>query len=182
MRILVDMDGVLADFERGFEEAWQAAYPDLPVVLAAQRRHPLVQDEYPPELRGHVHAIFHAPGFFRALPPVPGGRAALEALLALGCDVRLCTTPLLDYRHCVVEKYEWVERELGPAWLDRLILTRDKTIIRADVLIDDRPQLNGADTPTWEHILYDQPYNRADRSKRRLTWQTWRAVLFPDGA
>ncbi|MBP8973451.1 MAG: 5'-3'-deoxyribonucleotidase [Anaerolineae bacterium] len=181
MRILVDMDGVLADFERGFEEAWRAVYPDLPVVPAAERRHLLVQDEYPPEWRGHVHAIFHAPGFFRALPPVPGGRGALEALLALGCDVRLCTTPLLDYRHCVVEKYEWVERELGPAWLDRLILTRDKTIIRADVLIDDRPQLDGTDAPTWEHILYDQPYNRTDRGKRRLTWQTWRAVLFPDG-
>jgi len=182
MRILVDMDGVLADFERGFEEAWRATYPDLPVVPAAERRHLLVQDEYPPEWRGHVHAIFHAPGFFRTLPPVPGGRGALEALLALGCDVRLCSTPLLDYRHCVVEKYEWVERELGPAWLDRLILTRDKTIIRADVLIDDRPQLDGTDAPTWEHILYDQPYNRTDRGKRRLTWQTWRAVLFPDGA
>ncbi len=181
MRILVDMDGVLADFERGFEEAWRATYPDLPVVPAAERRHLLVQDEYPPEWRGHVHAIFHAPGFFRTLPPVPGGRGALEALLALGCDVRLCSTPLLDYRHCVVEKYEWVERELGPAWLDRLILTRDKTIIRADVLIDDRPQLDGTDAPTWEHILYDQPYNRTDRGKRRLTWQTWRAVLFPDG-
>ncbi len=180
MRILVDMDGVLADFEQGFFDRWQAMFPHLPAIPTTQRRHPLVQDEYPPDLREQVLSVFRQPGFFRTLPPIPGGREALEAMQAMGVDVWLCTTPLVDYRHCVVEKYAWVEAHLGARWIRRMILTQDKTLVRANLLIDDRPNINGAATPTWEHVIFDQPYNRHLRDKRRITWQTWRDVLFPE--
>ena len=96
----------------------------------------------------------------------------------MGHQVFLCTSPLSEYQNCVLEKYEWVDEHLGPEWVDQIVLTRDKTIVYGDVLIDDRPQIDGAATPTWEHILYDQPYNRTETSKRRLTWANWRSVLF----
>jgi 5'-nucleotidase len=78
----------------------------------------------------------------------------------------------------VLEKYEWVDQHLGLAWVDRIVLTRDKTLVNGDILIDDRPQIEGAAKPTWEHVLYDQPYNRSETGKRRLTWANWRTVLF----
>ena len=48
---------------------------------------------------------------------------------------------------------------MGEDWIKRIILTKDKTIINADMLVDDRPQIQGATIPSWEHIIYDQPYN-----------------------
>jgi hypothetical protein len=45
-------------------------------------------------------------------------------------------------------------------------------------LIDDKPEITGVEKePTWEHILYDRPYNRGI-NKRRITWGNWKDILF----
>jgi hypothetical protein len=44
----------------------------------------------------------------------------------------------------------------------------------------DRPDVRGTHTPSWEHILYTQPYNQHIKSKRRLTWESFRNVLFEE--
>jgi 5'-nucleotidase len=58
-----------------------------------------------------------------------------------------------------------------------MIIAADKTLVRGDVLIDDRPYIKGDFTPSWEYILYDQPYNRKNTEFRRLDWSNWREVL-----
>lgn len=181
MIILVDMDGVIADFEHGFHTAWRRAHPRLPHVPVEARTTFRLIDEYPAELTEQVREVYCAPGFFLGLPPVAGACAALEALLSLGHEVRLCTSPLRRYRHCVGEKYAWAEAHLGPEWTERLILTRDKTLVRGDLLIDDNPRIHGLMTPAWEHLVYDRPYNRGAPG-RRLTWATWREVLLGERA
>ena len=72
---------------------------------------------------------------------------------------------------------------LGKSWVDRIILTRDKTLVRGDILLDDAPQAKGSSLePVWEHVYFDQPYNRpgvsdADPSRRRLVaWKDWRSL------
>jgi 5'-nucleotidase len=177
MRLLVDMDSVLADWEKGFLEIWRELYPDRPHIPLEQRTTFSPKDQYPPEYRESIVAIQHAPGFFQSLEPIPGGLEAIQTIHDLGHEVFICTSPLSNYRHCVLEKYEWVDQHLGKEWVRRIILTKDKTLIRADCLIDDKPVIAGVDVPCWEHILYDQPYNRSETQKRRLTWQNWRSVL-----
>lgn len=179
MQILVDMDGVLADFEAGFLARWRALHPELPYIPLDERQDFYLEKDYPKEHRPRVFAIFTSPGFFRELPLVPGGKAAIEAMRDLGHDVSICTSPLKAYKNCVLEKYEWVEEHLGFGWTGRIILLKDKTLVRGDVLIDDRPRIIGAMTPQWEHVLYDQPYNRRENDKRRLTWENWQSVLLP---
>lgn len=178
MLILVDQDGVLADFERGFHSAWRSigashGYPPVPVQ---ERRSFHVRDDYPRHLEEAVVSVYTAPGFYRDLPPIPGGLEAMAELLALGHDVRICTSPLNQYRHCVPEKYEWVERHLGPGFVARMIVTKDKTVVHGDVLVDDKPEVVGVRRPDWRHVLYDQPYNRQVHGAR-MTWANWRDVL-----
>jgi 5'-nucleotidase len=176
MLILVDQDGVLADFELGFQVAWKATGHPHPVVPLDARRSFRLREEYPVALREQVEAIYHGVDFYKNLQPVDGAIHAINDLMELGHDVRICTSPLSFYKYCVPEKYEWVERHLGYAFIQRMIVTKDKTLVNGDFLIDDKPEVTGVWSPTWTHIIYDQPYNRQVEGKR-LTWQSWRNVL-----
>lgn len=177
MRILVDMDGVLSDFDGAFLKCWQELHPDKFFVPIEERTTFYVKEQYPDELKTLVSEITGKPGFFRDMMPVKGGREALTEMEKMGFELFICTSPLSRYRNCVLEKFEWAEKHLGSSWVDRIILTRDKTLIKADYLIDDNPKIEGVEIkPGWEHIIYDQPYNRKI-NKKRLTWENWKGVL-----
>jgi len=178
MLILLDQDGVLADFEHAFLDAWRAKYPDVAPVEYEDRKSFHILDDYPPELRAKAEVIYTAPGFIRNLPPVPGAIEAFRELMALGADVRICSSPLRQYENNVAEKFQWVERYLGREATERIVLTRDKTLVQGNLLIDDRPRIEGAVArPTWRHIVYDAPYNRRVDDKPRITWGNWRNGL-----
>lgn len=40
-------------------------------------------------------------------------------------------------------QYRWVEQNLGPEFVERIILTRDKTVVMGDLLIDDKDNIQG---------------------------------------
>ena len=140
MLILIDQDGVLADFDLAFHAAWEALGHPHTAVLPSERRAFYVRDDYPEHLRATVEEIYTSQGFFSSLPPIPGAVDAVCELIRLGHDVRICTSPLNQYLHCVPEKYEWVERHLGSEFVARMIVTKDKTLVHGDVLVDDKPK------------------------------------------
>ena len=178
MIILVDQDGPLADFEKAFLELWRTQFPNEPFVSFDQRRAPRILDDYPKHLRDKVESIFFAPGFHFNLPPVIGSVNALKTLVELGHDVRICTSPLSYYENCVLEKYQWVEKHLRREFTKRIVLSKDKTIIRGRFLIDDEPSVKGVSVAEWEHIIFDCPYNQNVTGKKRLTqWANWKEVL-----
>ncbi|MVW71995.1 5'-3'-deoxyribonucleotidase [Bordetella sp. 15P40C-2] len=177
MLILLDQDGVLADFEHAFLAIWKERHPDIPPVEFADRKSFHILEDYPAELRPLATAIYTEPGFIRNLPPVPGALDAVRELLAMGMDIRICTSPLTQFENCVLEKYLWVEKHLGREATQRIVMTRDKTLVHGDLLIDDKPEIVGAVRPRWKHIVYDAPYNRQITDRPRLTWDKWRNVL-----
>lgn len=178
--ILIDQDGVLADFEAGVHQAWQARYGESLPALPKGREHFYLADDYP-AFKQELRQIYTAKGFFENLPVIDGAVNAMHTLLSSGLDVRICTAPISEYRHCVSEKFAWVERHLGTEWTKRIILTKDKTWVRGDVLIDDKPVITGSLPPVWEHWHYVQPYNRwADNGLPRVCWtdlSSWQALL-----
>ncbi len=177
MRILVDMDGVLADFEGGFLKLWMQKHPQKIHIPLEERNVFYITDQYPAEWKSDIHEILTAPNFFRELEPIPGGHDAINEMKSLGIEVFICTSPLTAYRNCVLEKFEWVNEHLGPEWTHKIILTSDKTLVHADILIDDRPELPGVDVPRWEHVLFEAAYNANLPEKRRINWQNWKTVL-----
>ncbi len=177
MIVLVDQDGPLADFEGAFFAIWERLYPGGFTIPREERTTFYIRDQFPETLRPLTDAVIHAPGFYRNLPPMPGALAAMQSMLEMGLDVRICTAPLPRYRNCVLEKYEWVDEHLGREFVSRMIVTPDKTVVRGAFLIDDKPRVTGALEPAWEHLLFDLPYNRHATDRRRVTWENWREVL-----
>ncbi|XP_072501740.1 5'(3')-deoxyribonucleotidase, cytosolic type [Notamacropus eugenii] len=187
LRVLVDMDGVLADFEGGLLRAFRLRFPHDPYVALEERRGFSARAQYGalrPDLAEKVASVYEAPGFFLELEPIPG---ALEALREIKCmkdtEVFICTSPLQKYNYCISEKYLWVDKYLGPEFVERMILTRDKTVVSGDLLIDDKDTIQGQEkNPSWEHILFTCCHNQhldTPPSKRRLhSWSdNWKAIL-----
>jgi len=171
--ILVDMDGALVDWDQGFRKAWADRTP-------IDRQHYEMERCVPSDRYPEAVELFNSEGFFRNLPAMEGGIAALKAMLAKGFEVLICTSPMSSSRYCAQEKWEWVREHLGEEWLRRLMLTMDKTTVRGDVLIDDKPKITGSQVPCWTHVVFDAQYNRDIEmgGRRRLdSWANWLGVL-----
>ncbi|RMC17606.1 hypothetical protein DUI87_05270 [Hirundo rustica rustica] len=145
------MDGVLADFEGGFLKKFRARYPDKPYIALEDRRGFWVSEQYGrlgPELSEKAISIWESKNFFIELDPLPGAVEAVKQMANLAdTDVFICTSPIKKYRYCPYEKYAWVEKHFGPEFLEQIVLTRDKTVVSADLLIDDRPDITGGHNP-----------------------------------
>src|SRR3989339_189399 len=158
--ILVDMDGVLANYELGFLNEWRKRNPDKISIPLEERTTFYARDQYPAEYKQPMHEITTSKRFYLNLPIIAGAKEGIERL-ARDYEVRICTAPISDYKNCVAEKLEWNEINLGKEWPMRTIIAKDKTFVFGDYLIDDRPnaEIGGAMKPFWQQILYKQPYN-----------------------
>lgn len=177
--VLVDMDGTAWDFEGNFLETWRRLYPNAPYVRRTARSHFYIREDYPSGCREAIRAITTAPGFLLASRPFPGAMAALREMEEAGYTVFLCSSPVSRCPHNLVEKQQLIERDC-PGFSGRLIVTKDKTLVRGRWLFDDRPSVTGLVNPTWEHVLVDAPYNCRVTGKRRVrSLADWREVIAP---
>ncbi|KAM9097661.1 5'(3')-deoxyribonucleotidase, mitochondrial isoform 3-T3 [Sarcophilus harrisii] len=129
-------------------------------------------------------SIWESKNFFIELEPLPGAVEAVKQMARLeNTHVFICTSPIKKYKYCPYEKYAWIEKHFGQEFLEQIVLTRDKTVVSGDLLIDDRPDITGAEpNPSWEHILFTACHNRhlqLQPPKRRLhSWtDDWKAIL-----
>ncbi|HXK38399.1 MAG TPA: 5'-3'-deoxyribonucleotidase [Candidatus Paceibacterota bacterium] len=176
LTILVDMDGVLCDYAGAHMTKVAERYPHLTPYIGQAQQFWSSELAFPEEHREAIEAIALEPGFFENLAPIDGAIEALQALVAKGHNVRICTAPKKIHTYCVPEKYNWVRNHLGQAFVERVIMTRDKTLTHGDLLIDDKPVITGAVKPRWEHIVFNQPYNK-EVPNRRIDWSNYKDVL-----
>jgi len=174
LTVLVDMDNTLCNYEDAFERTMKAKYPEVDIVPAEKRLNWDISKDYPAEHQEKVKSINGVPGFFLNMKPNKGGVEALKAMAAAGHQVLIVSAPDPDFTaQCSDEKYRWVAKHLGNDWLPRVILTRDKTTVRGDFLIDDKPHCDaGSLKPEWEHVVFDQTYNKSKAGCPRLSgWE-----------
>ena len=167
LRILVDVDGVLADFTGSFLRCYRlygGEVPDgwQPSTWTCIDRLPSV---------GARKAAWEHPDLFRVMEPLPG---ALDALWHLNHDhdVRLVTHIAAPWGVHVPARMRWLERHCR--FLDttrQVIVTSEKDVVSGDVLVDDYP----ANLRRWlranpdgSGALVNQPWNQGGTSLAAL--------------
>lgn len=56
----------------------------------------------------------------------------------------------------------------GPQLIDRAIIDKHKFKHPGLALIDDRPDIDDSSQASWEHVVFDQPYNYESRAQYRM--------------
>ena len=195
--IAVDLDGVGAQLMQRILETWKREFPHIPSPKYEEHHSYEVGFGLPEKDKQTIRAIWQRPGFYLNLDPEPGFVEAVEEMRADGLDVIFCSIPTIPVKDHLdltdatshSDKVRWLSCLFGRWAAINCHLTHDKTLIRADVLIDDKPTIDGRCRPFWQHIYYDQPWNREAHMDRygvpkdrrgvaRLhRWSDWRTLI-----
>lgn len=182
MRILIDLDGTIANWGAEWDKH-ASSYTHLGLPLTVNQKNFDLYAGLTAEGRAVVNDIMNFSGFYANLEPFEGSVEAVNTMVAEGHDVRILTAPWITNETCASDKYAWVEKHLGSGWGKRTVLSSDKTVVRGDILIDDKPVIEGSMEPEWEHIYFTQPYNVDLNHHRRINnWSEWRSLLDPEPA
>jgi 5'(3')-deoxyribonucleotidase len=119
--ILLDMDGTLVDWDKGFLSAWNNRCP-----LDRSASYYMEDCIGDLTLRKDAIQVYSARGFFENLEPMEGALRAVQEMQDEGFQLYLCTSPVKHSQYCAQEKLNWVAAYLGEQWLDRVILCQDK--------------------------------------------------------
>ena len=162
--VLVDMDGVLADFDG----ATQAHLESLRIPIR-ERNNFYYRDDYPEANYTDVINKLHASqNFFRNLPPVDGAIEGWDKIKDLGYEPRICSSPLHTNEWCKEEKLKWIEEHLGREAAKSAIIDSKKELYDGIALIDDRPEVKTSGETAWRHVVFDAPYNTESTAIKRL--------------
>ena len=173
-RLIIDMDETIADslsrqlewYER--DAAKQVARDEL----KGRHLYQAVGDEH----EGMVYQYPHHEDFFHDLPLLDGAQEALRKLSEV-YDIYIATAAM-EFPLSFTPKFEWLRRHFPFISPMRYIFCGDKSILKADYLIDDTAKhLAGFH---GEGLLFTAPHNLHEDGFRRVdSWGEVLAMLLP---
>jgi 5'-nucleotidase len=158
-RILVDMDGVLADVYHRFFELHEK---DFGNKLSIEEIAGLKEAEaFPNQLKW-----VNSPGFFRSIPVMAGSQTGLKRLND-HYEV-VVVSMATEFPKSLTDKQLWLNEHFPFITWRQIVFCGTKDIIQADIMIDDH--LKNLDNFMGETIIYTQPHNLniTNRNHRRV--------------
>jgi 5'-nucleotidase len=139
MKILhIDMDGVVADFEKLLTEK----FPEVGNMPPSQERSDMVDI-----------VVKEYPAMFEELEPITNAITAVK-ILNEHFNIYFLSTPMWTVPESYTGKRRWIEKHFGEEIAKKkLILTHRKDLVMGHYLIDDRLK-NGAAEFMGEHIHF----------------------------
>jgi 5'(3')-deoxyribonucleotidase len=172
--LLIDLDDTLFDLCGKVYDIYENRY-GLQVPTFTERKFFNLEKNVPGLTRELVHDVFNEPGLFKNLPVFEYAVEALQEIKDAGINAFICSTPYYSNSTCASDKINQVNEVFGSWWGGRVILTSDKTILDAAVLVDDKPDIYGSlIMPSWKQLVYDQPHNQhVETDSRLIKWDKW---------
>ena len=172
MIIFVDMDEVIADSYGHFIRLYNQE------VNANLRRETIVSGEawenVPPERQERVKQYHWEPGFFADLDPLPGSQDILKEIASVH-EVYIATAAT-QFPNSLREKSDWLDQYFPFIHWRNRILCGDKSILKGDVLIDDRSY--NLRSFEGRSIMFASPHNNGSNGFEKVSsWSQLRTLL-----
>jgi 5'(3')-deoxyribonucleotidase len=175
MRILVDLDGTIAHFDRELDRHLDERYSHLPNIPRSpdQLSFNLWEGRTEEEQQA-LREIMNWPGFYRHLEVMEGAVEAIKEMEAEGHEVRFLTAPWESNNTCLQDKQDWIAEHFGEEYRRKLFYAKDKDWVAGDILFDDKYPIPHAETASWVQVFITQPYNRDAPGLRIASIRDWR--------
>ena len=158
-RVLLDVDGVLADFLNEFLEFGNS------LTGVRYKKEDIkkwdIFSYFDEENCKKCIKYLSDPGFAAGLEPYEGSKAALEKIKELA-ELFIVTVPVYSSVTWVYERTMWLKKHFNIN-SDQIVYTASKELVTGDIFVDDRPEHVSA----WKHqnpsgiaILWSQEYNK----------------------
>ncbi len=135
-RICVDMDEVMADAVAEHLRRYNQEFNEDLTVADIQGK--WLWDVVEPERHAALEGYLRSADFFAALEVMPDAQRVLRALQSQ-YDVFIATAAM-EVPSSFFAKYEWLGRHFPTIPASNIVFCGDKSILKADYLIDDNPR------------------------------------------
>jgi 5'-nucleotidase len=154
-RICVDMDEVMADTLSEHLRRYNQAFDEAltPADLAGKG----LWEHTPAERRQQLRAFLDAEDFFEDLPLMPGAQEVLR-VLSERFEIYVATQAM-TVPNSLGPKYRWLQRHFSFIPPQQYVFCGNKSILRADYLIDDLPR--NLERFAGTGLLFSAPHNLA---------------------
>ncbi|MNH75622.1 putative 5'(3')-deoxyribonucleotidase [compost metagenome] len=173
-RIAVDQDGVIADLLTEWVGRYNYDYNDniKPNQVTAWNWSHICK----PECGNKIYSYMDDPDLFESLPVINYSQEVLQELNDI-YDIYIVTAPF--NMNNVAAKHSWLRRHFPFLDPDKFVFTRDKGIVRANYLIDDKP--SNLDDFLGDKLLFSAPHNQTEsRFYRVNNWQDIRRYFLKE--
>ena len=168
--ILVDVDGVLADF---VSEVLDFINNEHKLNLTHQHVTEFhIQKCFSAYWNESTDKFINSSGFASRLKILPGAQESIEELRKEGHKILFVTSPLAANPTWCYDRFEWLSKHFGVTWKD-VIFAHQKCHVQGATLIDDRFK----SIKEWSSfnkktsILFEQPWNRFEQES------PWKVLL-----
>lgn len=159
MRIIIDMDEVLADTYAEFGLRFHQRFGRvvLDQELVGKKYYDL---EGAADLRNEMFK----PGFFRSLPVMADAREVVRELYEQH-EVYIVTTST-EFKYSMLDKWEWLEEHFPFIHHKRYVFCGNKSIVHGDYMIDDKVRNLAPFNGTG--LLFNSPHNVHEEGYHRV--------------
>jgi 5'(3')-deoxyribonucleotidase len=176
MRIGIDADNVLADFQAHWSNLYEQWFPwstlgDLSAWNA------IVDSTHFGSKNQFWNWVDSVPGFWQSMPVEPGAQGAVYELKRAGHDLLVLTN---RHERASVQTRFWVEEHLPLGSVSSIHhIPGDKSIVDCQLYIDDNPErLLELAAKRPNVVIFDQPWNQEVETKPGLIrCKGWKEVL-----
>lgn len=172
MRILVDMDGVTADFLGHWCHVFNTRYNRnvQPFDIETWRMH----ESIPGTTREQCEDLIWEPGFFLHLKPIPKAIETLTQFHQQGHEIVFLTACLAGHE----DKLAWLNRYFTFPF--KSIFTTEKYMVQGNVFLDDNHENLKAWAEAWPDgvaVCFHAAYNREWQGYRVYDWKAFRFLI-----